>query len=120
MVETLCEVACHLKVLELILAYRHEVGFVLEDVGCHEHRVGEEACIDIVRLLACLVLERYCLLELAEIGVHIEQGVEFAGLWHIALDVDDTLVRVHACCKILCEDAAHVRVEHRRVGLSSQ
>ena len=41
-VELLRKVARHLEVLLLVLADRDEVGIHDEDVGRHQHRVGEE------------------------------------------------------------------------------
>jgi hypothetical protein len=42
-VETLRQVSGQFEVLTLVLAYRHSVGVVGEDVGRHEARVGEKA-----------------------------------------------------------------------------
>ena len=41
-VEPLREVAAQLQVLALVLAHRHGVGVVHEDVGRLQHRVGEQ------------------------------------------------------------------------------
>ncbi len=57
MVDALCKVTCHLKVLELIFSYRYKVSLMLEDIGCHEHWVCEETSIHVVWLLTSLVLE---------------------------------------------------------------
>lgn len=56
-VETARKASGHLQMLLLILAYRDLVCLVNDDVGCHEHRVGEQAGIDVIRLLAYLLLE---------------------------------------------------------------
>ena len=42
-VEALGEVAGELDVLLLVVADRHDIGLVEQDVGRHQHRVGEQA-----------------------------------------------------------------------------
>ena len=120
MVEAHGEVASHLEVLQLVLAYGNVVGLVLQDVGSHEHGVGEEAGIDVVGVLASLVLEGNGLLEFAQIGMHIEQGVEFAGFGNVTLHIDHALLGIHTCSKVFGQDAADVGVEGRRVGSGGQ
>ena len=41
-VEPLGQVARQLDVLLLVVAHRHDVGLVQQDVGRHQHRVGEQ------------------------------------------------------------------------------
>ena len=120
MVETNGEVARHLEMLQLILAHRHEVCLVLKDVGSHEHGIGEQAGIDIVGILACLVLEGYGLLKFAQIGVHIEEGVEFAGLGNVALHINHALLGIHASSEVFGQNAANVGVEGCRIGSRGQ
>ena len=119
-VEANGKVASHFEVLQLVLAHGHIVRLVLQDVGCHEHGVGEQAGVDVVGVLACLVLEGDGLLQLAQIGMHIEQGVELAGLRHVALHIDHALLRVHAGSQIFGQDAADIGIEGRRVGSGGQ
>ena len=45
MVEALRDVARHLEVLLLVLADGHEIGVVEQDVGRHQHRIGEQPVI---------------------------------------------------------------------------
>ncbi len=75
-----------------------------EDVGRHERGVGQEARIDVVGLLACLVLEGSGTLQLPEVGVHIEVEVELQHLTHIALHVDGRLLGVDPTGQILGQD----------------
>ena len=51
LVEALRDVARELDVLALVVADRNDVGVVEQDVGRHQHRIGEEARRDEVLLL---------------------------------------------------------------------
>ena len=110
MVEATGGLARELEVLHLVLADGHDRGLVEEDVGAHEHRVGEEPGRDEVLALA-LVLE---LRHAAEIA-HRSDGGEVPGelgvLAHVALDEQRRLLGV---------DAAGDEVEHEVVDVLAE
>jgi hypothetical protein len=87
-------VAGELEVLQLIVADRHVGRAVDEDVGGHEHRVGEEADVDVVLLPRRLVLELGHAAELAELGRAVQDPGELAVLRHRRLAEEERLVRI--------------------------
>ena len=85
-VEPLGQVPGQLEVLALVVADRHPVGVVEEDVGGHQRRVGEQA--DPGRLLAAfgrLVLELGHPPQLAHAGRALEQPGQLGVLGDVAL-----------------------------------
>ena len=81
--------------LALILAHRHAVGQVEQDVGGLQHRVGEEADGD--RFAARrLLLERDHALELAHHRDAVEEPGELGVLVHVALHEHDRALGVEA------------------------
>ena len=96
-VEPLRQVAGELEVLPLVLADRHEVRTVEQDVGGLEDRVGEQA--DRRRALALLgglVLELGHPARLAEAGQAVEHPAELRVLGDLALHEDRRPRRVDA------------------------
>ena len=87
------EVAGELDVLALVVADRHLVGVVEEDVGGHERRVGEQAAGDepAAALLGLrrLVLELGHAPQLADRRGALHQPGQLAVLVHVALDEHD-------------------------------
>ena len=74
----------HLQVLHLVLADRHQVRAVDEDVGGHQHRVGEQP--DARRDALCdLVLVRVGAFEQAHAGDGGENPRQFAHFRHVGL-----------------------------------
>ena len=119
-VEALCEGARHFEVLLLVFADGDACGLVDEDVGGHEGGVSEQAGVDVVGVLAHFVLEGGDALELAEVGVHVQEEVELDGLREVALEVDGGLLGVEACGEVLDEDGASVLVDAAGSGVSGQ
>ena len=103
--------------LPLVFTYRHFVGTVEQDVGSHQHRVAEQAGIDVIGLFARLVLERGGTFELAQIGVHREQQRQFGNLRNIALDVKRSHVGIDSGSQVFRKHVTYVVVQHRRVGM---
>ena len=56
------------EVLHLVDPHRHHVRLVQQDICGHEHRVREQARVDIVGMLGSLVLELGHPVQLAHIG----------------------------------------------------
>lgn len=81
-VEALRDVARELQVLALVVADRHQIGLVEQDVARHQHRVGEQAGRHEVLALA-LVLE---LGHPAELAV-ARDGLQQPGRLGVRLDV---------------------------------
>ena len=110
-VEPLGKGARHFEMLLLVFAHGHLGGFVYQDVGGHERGVGQQAGIDVVGILAHLVLERGDALQLAQVGVHVEEEIQLDGLGQVALQVDGGLFGVEAASQILHKDLPGVAVE---------
>ena len=82
--------------LGLILPDRDEVGVVDQDVGCHQHRVGEQAAIDIVGVLGALVLELSHAGQLAKLGIAGQHPGQLGVRGHMALHKKHMVFRVDA------------------------
>jgi hypothetical protein len=61
--------------LFLVFADRNFLAAMDQNIRSHEHRVRQQARVDIVGLGADLVLERGAALQFADIGMHVEQKV---------------------------------------------
>lgn len=97
LVEAVREVAGQLQVLALVLADGDLVGLVQQDVGDHQHRVGEQADGGaVVALLGGLVLELRHPGGLAEAGDAVHQPAELGVLGDVALHEQGAAVRVEA------------------------
>ena len=97
LVEPLGQVPGQLQVLALIVADRHPVGVVEQDVGGHEHRVGEQP--DPGRLLALLgrlVLELRHAPQLTHAGRALQQPGQLGVGRHVALHEQRAGLRVQA------------------------
>ena len=94
-VEAHGHLARQLEVLALVVADGHRRGVVEQDVGRHEHRVGEEADADRLLPLA-LVLELGHPSELAHGGRALEQPGQPRVLGNVALDEEDGALGVEA------------------------
>ena len=91
------EVAGQLEVLALVVTDRHLVGLVDEDVGGHEHRVGEQPDRAAVGALAlALVLELRHPAGLAEPGHALQHPRQLHVLGHVALHEQRAARRVDA------------------------
>jgi hypothetical protein len=101
-VEPLRQVAGELDVLALVLADRHLVGLVEQDVGRLQDRVGEQAHRRVVAATAGgLVLELRHPARLAEAGDAAEHPGELGVLRHVGLDEQRRPVQVHPGGEIL-------------------
>ena len=67
MIETHGNIAGHFKVLNLVLAHRHFVGFEHQDVGGHEHRIAEKAHVD--ALVGVFGFEGFVVLDRGLVGM---------------------------------------------------
>ena len=91
------DVACELHVLLLVLAHRHRVGLVEQDVGGLQHRVVEQRHADALALLpGGLVLELRHAPQLAHVGDGVEQPHHLAVGRHVALHEQDGALRIDA------------------------
>ena len=78
------DLAGQLEVLGLILADRHQVGAIEQDVGRHQHRVVQQARRDAFESLR-LIFELRHPLELADRRDGVEQPLQLAVLGHVRL-----------------------------------
>ena len=93
LVVPLRNVARQLDVLTLVVAHRNEVRPIQQDVGRHQHRVGEEAGGDEV-LLSGAILELRHPPKFAEAGHGAEQPGRFRVGGDVALEEDGRAVGV--------------------------
>ena len=94
-VEPLRQVAGQLQVLALVLADRHRVGLVEQDVGRLQDRVGEQAHRRALgALLGRLVLELRHPAGLAEAGDAAQHPAELGVLGHVGLHEQRAPLRV--------------------------
>ena len=95
-VEARGDVARELEVLRLVGTDRHVVGLIEQDVAGHQGRVGEEAGIDVVRMLGRLIFELRHARELAELRAAVHDPAHLGMALVVALDEDEALLRVDA------------------------
>ena len=92
-----------LHVLLLILAHRHQIGLVQQNVRRHQSGIGEQTAVDVVRILGGLVLELGHAAQLAEHGVAVQHPAQLRVLVDMALDKQGVLFRVKAAGDVLCQ-----------------
>jgi hypothetical protein len=96
LVEPLRHVAHQLHVLALVVAHRHLVGAVGQDVGGHQHRIGEEVGGDEVALARRLLLELVHAVEVAVRGDRADVPRQLGVLGHVALADEDAPLGLQA------------------------
>ena len=87
--------------LLLVFADGDRGGFGDEDVGCHEGGISEQACIDVVGVLAHHVFDLSAAFHLPGVVVHVDEEVEFDGFMKVALQIYGGFLRVEAASKVL-------------------
>ena len=97
--------------LRLIHTDRHEVGLVQQNIRRHQRGVGEQTCIDVVRMLGALVLELRHARQLAEHGIAVEHPGKLGMRGHMRLYIKRILLRI--------ETASHVECQ-RLIGVTAQ
>ena len=117
-VEALGQVAGELEVLALVLADRHLVGVVQQDVGRHEDRVGEQADGGALgAVTARLVLELGHPAGLAEAGDAREHPGQLRVLGHVALHEDRGPLGVDTAGEVLGGGTAGALAQPRGLDL---
>lgn len=96
-VEALRHVARKLQVLLLVDSHGHQVSLVQQDIRRHQHGVGEQSCVDIVRVLRGLVLELGHSGQLSELGVAGENPAQLRVVGIVPLHEQRGLLRVKPC-----------------------
>ena len=71
--------------LLLVRTDGHQIALIKKYVACHQHRVGEKACVYIVRVLCGFILELCHSGELAHIGVAAQHPVKLSVLVNVGL-----------------------------------
>ena len=79
--------------LGLVLAHGNVIN---QDIRRHQHRVGEQAAVDVVGVLGALVLELGHAGQLAELGVAGQHPRKLCMRRHMALHEQNVLLRVDA------------------------
>ena len=119
-IESACESAGYFEVLFLVFPDRHFRRFVYDDVGGHESRVGKQSRIDVFGLFADFVFERGGTFQFADVGVHIEQKIQFRDFGNVALYEEGTSLRVETCRQIFGQYAFYVHRQHLGVGVGRE
>ena len=86
--------------LLLILPDRHEIGLVKQDVSRHQHRIGEQAGVDIVAVGGGFVLELSHPRQLAEHRIAVEHPRQLGMCGNMALHEKDIVFIVQSAGKI--------------------
>ena len=112
------DVACHLDVLFLVAADRHDVRVVNQNVRRHQHRVGEQPVIR-REPLGQFILVAVATLEQPHRRERRQQPSQLAHLRHIALAEEHRLGRVEPAREkiqrnVECVFTPFAGVEHRR------
>ena len=90
-----------LAVLLLVVAHRHQVGLVQQDIGGHQGGVSKQAAVDVLSVLGGLILELGHAAQLAEHGVAVQDPAQLRVLVDVALDEQGVLLGVQAAGDIL-------------------
>ena len=127
-VETVGEGPRHLQMLLLVLAYRHEIGLVNQDVGRHQGGIGQEAgthmhlvalffrlelarivasrhvfhqfLLELIPVLLGFFLERSATHQFTKVHVHIEEHIKLGGFGKVTLGVNGHFFGIHAASDI--------------------
>ncbi len=110
------QVAREFDVLALVVADRNDLGVVQQDVGRHEHRIGEQADRGRLRsLLGRLVLELGHARGFAEAGDRVEDPGELCVGGNVGLHVERRLRRVDAGGDVLRGGAPRLLAKGMRI-----
>ena len=101
--------------LPLVLAHRHQVRLVQQNIRRHQHRIGKQARSDVIRVLLGLLLELGHAAQLAKLGIAAQDPTQLRVLRHMALDEHDVLLRVQAAGDILGQLGHRTAAQLRRI-----
>ena len=110
-VEAHRHIAGQLQVLLLVIAHRHLFGAVEQDVRRHQHRVVEQAGIDVVGVLAGLVLELGHAAELTHLGVAVQHPGQARVRGHVGLHEQHALDRVQPAGQVDAQEFVAARAQ---------
>ena len=82
--------------LGLVGPHRHIVCLIQQDIRCHQGGIGEQACIDVIRVFRRLVFELGHAGQFPEQRVAGQNPAQFRMVVHVALNEQQTLLRVDA------------------------
>ena len=82
--------------LALVNAHRHKVRLVEQDIRRHQHRIIEEADVDVVGVLGALILVLRHAAHFAHVGEAIEHPRKLGVRGNVALAVNQALLGVDA------------------------
>ena len=82
--------------LLLIGANGHKIGLIKQDIRRHQHRIGEQAAVDVVGVLARFVLKLRHARKLAHVGIAVENPGKLRVLMDVGLEKDDVLFRIQS------------------------
>ena len=87
--------------LLLILAYRHQIRLIQQDIRRHKRRIGKQSAVDIVGIFRAFILELRHAAQLAEHGVAVENPAQLRVLVHMALEKQHIFLRIKTAGDIL-------------------
>ena len=89
--------------LLLILANRHEIRLIQQNVTGHQAGVSKQTCVDVICILCRFVLELGHAAQFAEHGVAIQYPTKLRMLVHMGLNEQGVFLRVEAAGDVLCQ-----------------
>ena len=101
--------------LLLVRADGNEVRLVQQDVRGHQDRIGEEAGVDVVRVLGGLVLELRHAVQFAHVGETVQDPGQFGMGADMALAVEDGLFRIDTAGQVQRCQLQAAAAEIRRI-----
>ena len=80
--------------LLLVVADRHLIGLIEQNISGHQHRITEQADVDVVLETGGLVLELGHARQLTHLGVAVEDPAQLGVLRHVRLDENGALLGI--------------------------
>ena len=102
-VEALSNVTGQLAVLLLVMAHGNQVRLVQQDICCHQSRIGKQAAVDILSMLAGFVLKLSHTGQFAKHGIAVQDPAQLCVLVDMRLDEQGVLLRIQAAGDVLCQ-----------------
>ena len=80
--------------LHLVDPHRNHIRLIQQDIRRHQHRVGKEPRIDIVRMLGRLILKLGHAVQLSHVGKAVQNPRQLRMAGYVGLIIDAVLLRV--------------------------
>ena len=111
--------ACQLHVRHLVLAHRHKIRLVNQDIGRLQQRISEKpvgAEVFVLKVLALLLVTGHAL-QPSQRSDHAEQQVQLRMLQHMRLDEQCAAPGIEPGGQVVDDDLKRVLLDATRVGI---